>query len=33
MLREKTVDKPYAGKPHVRFEWGLQETEPARHRA
>jgi hypothetical protein len=25
--------KPYAGNPHVRFELGPQETEPARHRA
>jgi RNA-directed DNA polymerase len=33
MLREKTIGKPDAGKPHVRFERGPQETEPARHRA
>jgi hypothetical protein len=33
MLSEKTNGKPYAGKPHVRFERGSQETEPARHRA
>ena len=33
MLHEKTIGKPYAGNPHVRFEWGPQETEPARHRA
>jgi hypothetical protein len=33
MLREKTIGKPYAGKPHVRFERGPQETEPKRHRA
>ena len=29
----KTIGKPYAGNPHVRFEWGPQETEPACHRA
>ena len=29
----KTIGKPDAGKPHVRFERGPQETEPARHRA
>ena len=29
----KTIGKPYAGNPHVRFERGPQETEPARHRA
>lgn len=33
MPRMKTIGKPYAGNPHVRFEWGPQETEPARHRA
>jgi hypothetical protein len=33
MLSEKTIGKPYAGNPHVRFERGPQETEPARHRA
>jgi hypothetical protein len=33
MLRAKTIGKPYAGKPHVRFERGPQETEPKRHRA
>jgi hypothetical protein len=33
MLHEKTIGKPYAGKPHVRFERGPQETEPKRHRA
>ena len=33
MLQEKTIGKPYAGKPHVRFERGPQETEPERHRA
>jgi hypothetical protein len=33
MLHEKTIGKPYAGNPHVRFEWGPQETEPTRHRA
>jgi hypothetical protein len=33
MLHEKTIGKPYAGNPHVRFERGPQETEPARHRA
>ena len=30
---EKTIGKPYAGNPHVRFQRGPQETEPARHRA
>ena len=29
----KTIGKPYAGNPHVRFERGPQETEPKRHRA
>jgi hypothetical protein len=33
MLHEKTIGKPYAGNPHVRFERGPQETEPKRHRA
>jgi hypothetical protein len=33
MLHEKTIGKPYAGNPHVRFERGPQETERARHRA
>jgi hypothetical protein len=33
MLHEKTIGKPYAGNPHVRFERGPQETEPACHRA
>jgi hypothetical protein len=33
MLREQTIGKPYAGKPHVRFERGPQETEPQCHRA
>jgi hypothetical protein len=33
MPREKTIGKPYAGNPHVRFERGPQETEPMRHRA
>ena len=33
MLHEKTIGKPYAGNPHVRFERGPQQTEPARHRA
>jgi hypothetical protein len=30
---EKTIAKPDAGNPHVRFERGPQETEPVRHRA
>jgi hypothetical protein len=29
----KTIGKPDAGNPHVRFERGPQETEPVRHRA
>ena len=29
----KTIGKPYAGNPHVRFDRGSQETEQARHRA
>jgi hypothetical protein len=33
MLHEKTIGKPYVGNPHVRFERGPQETEPACHRA
>jgi hypothetical protein len=33
MLPEKTIGKPYAGNPHVRFERELQETESAHHRA
>ena len=33
MPHEKTIGKPYAGNPHVRFERGPQETEPERHRA
>ena len=33
MLFAQTIGKPYAGNPHVRFERGPQETEPARHRA
>jgi hypothetical protein len=33
MPLEKIIGKPYAGNPHVRFERGPQETEPARHRA
>jgi hypothetical protein len=33
MPDEKTIGKPYAGNPHVRFERELQETEPARYRA
>ena len=33
MPHEKTIGKPYAGNPHVRFERELQETEAARHRA
>ena len=33
MPHEKTIGKPDAGSLHVRFEWGPQETEPARHRA
>ena len=31
-LHEKTIGKPDAGNPHVRFERGPQETERARHR-
>jgi hypothetical protein len=33
MPHEKTIGKPDAGNPHVRFERGPQETEPKRHRA
>jgi hypothetical protein len=33
MSHEKTIGKPDAGNPHVRFERGPQETEPVRHRA
>ena len=33
MPHEKTIGKPDAGNPHVRFERGPQETEPVRHRA
>ena len=33
MPRVKTFGKPYAGNPHVRFEWGPQETELTGHRA
>ncbi len=33
MPHEKTIGKPDAGNPHVRFERGPQETEPPRHRA
>ena len=33
MPPEKTIGKPYAGNPHVRFERGPQETERQRHRA
>ena len=33
MPHEKTIGKPDAGNPHVRFERGPQETEPTRHRA
>ena len=33
MPHEKTIGKPYAGNPHVRFERGPQETERARNRA
>jgi hypothetical protein len=33
MLYVKTIGKPYAGNPHVRFERGPQETERWRHRA
>jgi hypothetical protein len=33
MSHEKTIGKPDAGNPHVRFERGPQETEPERHRA
>ena len=33
MLHVKTIGKPYAGNPHVRFERGPQETELTGHRA
>ena len=33
MPHEKTIGKPDAGNPHVRFDRGPQETEPERHRA
>ncbi len=33
MQHEKTIGKPCAGNPHVRFERGPQETEPQGHRA
>jgi len=33
MLNVKTIGKPYAGNPHVRFERGSQEKEQARHLA
>jgi hypothetical protein len=33
MSHEKTIGKPDAGNPHVRFERGPQETEPVRNRA
>ncbi len=33
MPHAKTIGKPDAGNPHVRFERGPQETEPVRHRA
>ena len=33
MPHEKTIVKPDAGNPHVRFDRGPQETEPVRHRA
>jgi hypothetical protein len=33
MPREKTIGKPYAGNPHVRFERGPQETGRSRNRA
>jgi hypothetical protein len=33
MPRVKTIGKPYAGNPHVRFEQGPQETELTGHRA
>jgi hypothetical protein len=26
MLKEKNIGKPYAGKPHVRFDEGAVET-------
>ena len=33
MPHAKTIGKPDAGNPHVRFERGPQETEPVRNRA
>ncbi len=33
MSHVKTIGKPYAGNPHVRFERGPQETELTGHRA
>ena len=33
MLYAKTIGKPDAGNPHVRFERGSQETEATGHRA
>ena len=33
MPHEKTIGKPYAGNPHVRFERDPQETELSGHRA
>ena len=33
MSHAKTIGKPDAGNPHVRFERGPQETELVRHRA
>jgi hypothetical protein len=33
MSHVKTIGKPYAGNPHVRFERGPQETEFTGHRA
>jgi hypothetical protein len=33
MPHVKTIGKPYAGNPHVRFERGPQETELTGHRA
>ena len=33
MSNVKTIGKPYAGNPHVRFERGPQETELTGHRA
>jgi hypothetical protein len=33
LAHDKTIGKADAENPHVRFERGPQETEPARHRA